>query len=148
MSEERPHPPLGGIHEAGLYVDDLEAAERFWTALGLPVHSRQPGRHVFLRAGRDMLLLFDPDATRIPGGMAPPHGARGPGHVALDVPDVDTLEAWRVRLSEADVDIEAEVEWPNGRRSLYFRDPAGNSIELIERGAWGQAPRPEEKGRG
>jgi catechol 2,3-dioxygenase-like lactoylglutathione lyase family enzyme len=35
------------------------------------------------------------------------------------------------------VDIEAEVVWPTGGRSLYFRDPAGNSIELITRGSWG-----------
>lgn len=131
------HPPLGGIHEAGLYVDDLDAAERFWTALGLPVHSRQAGRHVFLRAGRDMLLLFDAAATRQPGGKAPPHGADGAGHVALDVPDGAALAAWRHRLDRAGVAVEAEVEWPNGARSIYFRDPSRNSVELIVRGAWG-----------
>ena len=84
-----------------------------------------------------MLLVFDPRATREPRGEAPPHGAQGQGHVALDVPDDEALEAWRRQLERADVEVEAEVEWPAGMRSLYFRDPEGNSIELIVRGAWG-----------
>ena len=33
--------------------------------------------------------------------------------------------------------IEKEVEWPKGGRSLYFRDPAGNSVELVTPGVWG-----------
>ncbi len=130
------HPPLGGIHEAALYVDDLAAAERFWRRLGLQVIGKQPGRHVFFRAGRDMLLLFDARATADTAGV-PPHGAEGPGHVALDVPDTDALEGWRAHLGVAEVEIEHEQEWPSGGRSVYFRDPAGNSIELITRGSWG-----------
>lgn len=130
------HPPLGGVHEAALYVDDLATAERFWRRLGLQLMGRKPGRHVFFRAGRDMLLLFDAGATAGGEGV-PAHGATGPGHVALDVPDTDALEAWREHLDLAGVDVEHEEEWPTGGRSLYFRDPAGNSIELITRGSWG-----------
>lgn len=130
------HPPLGGIHEAGLYVSDLGAAERFWRRLGLQLVVRKAGRHVFLRAGRDMLLLFDADAAR-QGGDVPAHGAEGPGHVALDVPDRDALDRWREHLERAGVEIEHEHTWPSGGRSIYFRDPDGNSLELITRGSWG-----------
>lgn len=130
------HPPLGGIHEASLYVSDLRRAERFWRRLGLQVVLRKEGRHVFLRAGRDMLLLFDAAASRESGDV-PAHGADGPGHVALDVPDAPALDAWRAHLAEAGVEIEHEHEWPSGGRSIYFRDPDGNSLEVITRGTWG-----------
>jgi catechol 2,3-dioxygenase-like lactoylglutathione lyase family enzyme len=130
-------PPVEGVHEAALYASDLEEAERFWSALGLVRIGRAPGRHVFFRAGRDLLLIFDPRATAQPGGVVPAHGSTGAGHVALSVPDGHALEAWRARLARAGIQIEAELEWPAGGRSLYFRDPAGNSIEFITRGSWG-----------
>lgn len=129
-------PPLNGLHEAGLYTSDLERAARFWSGLGFDVVARGAGRHVFLRAGRDLVLIFDPRTT-IRSGAFPAHGAVGPGHIALDVPDADALDAWRRHLAAAGVEVEYETAWPTGGRSLYFRDPDGNSIELITRGSWG-----------
>ena len=43
----------------------------------------------------------------------------------------------RQRLQEHGVVIEKEVLWPRGGTSLYFRDPAGNSVELLTPGVWG-----------
>lgn len=128
---------LEGVHEAALYVRELDETEAFWTALGLERIGRAEGRHVFFRAGRDLLLCFIAAATRGPGGAVPAHGAEGAGHVALSVPDLAALESWRARLTERGVAIEQEVDWPTGGRSLYFRDPSGNSLELITRGSWG-----------
>jgi catechol 2,3-dioxygenase-like lactoylglutathione lyase family enzyme len=40
-------------------------------------------------------------------------------------------------LLAAGVPIEAEIDWKQGGRSLYFRDPAGNSIEFAPLTLWG-----------
>ncbi|HWV58568.1 MAG TPA: VOC family protein [Longimicrobiales bacterium] len=130
-------PPVGGVHEAALYASNLDEIERFWRRLGLQLVGRAEGRHVFFRIGRDLILTFDAGATRREDGEVPPHGAEGAGHVAFDVPDEAALDAWRVHLARAGVPIETEIAWPRGGRSIYFRDPAGNSIELITRGTWG-----------
>jgi catechol 2,3-dioxygenase-like lactoylglutathione lyase family enzyme len=124
------------IIETSVYVDDLDRAEAFYRdILGLEVLTREPGRHVFFRVGDAMLLVFDPRAT-IGGGSPPPHGAGGPGHFALGVRTED-LDGWRARLEGLGIPIEEEVRWPRGGRSIYFRDPAGNSVELITPGVWG-----------
>src|SRR5688500_12289978 len=124
------------ILETCLYVDDLPAAERFYSqVLGLVVHSRQEGRHIFFRCGRGMLLLFDPRESSASGDI-PPHGARGPGHVAFAAQESD-LPAWRQDLETHGVPIEKSHTWPGGGHSLYFRDPAGNSLELATPTIWG-----------
>jgi catechol-2,3-dioxygenase len=56
--------------------------------------------------------------------------------VAFRVPESD-LERWRNHLLGSGVDIEAEIDWPRGGHSIYFRDPAGNSVELASPAVWG-----------
>jgi catechol 2,3-dioxygenase-like lactoylglutathione lyase family enzyme len=128
------------VLETCVYASDLEAAERFYAGvLGLEVLGRVAGRHVFFRLGRGVFLVFDPDATSVAaahGLPVPTHGARGPGHVAFAVPDA-ALDGWRERLARLGVAVEAEVAWPRGGRSLYVRDPAGNSVELAAPRIWG-----------
>ncbi len=60
---------------------------------------------------------------------------RATGHIAFVI-DESEIEPWRKRLQEAGVAIESEVDWPEGGRSLYFRDPAGNSVELAPPTLW------------
>jgi catechol 2,3-dioxygenase-like lactoylglutathione lyase family enzyme len=67
--------------------------------------------------------------------MVPAHGARGPGHVAFQVGE-EALDHWRNWLTAAGVAIESEVSWPGGGRSLYVRDPAGNSLEFASADIW------------
>jgi catechol 2,3-dioxygenase-like lactoylglutathione lyase family enzyme len=125
-----------GILETCVYATDLAAAERFYAdVLGLQPFARVARRHVFFRCGGGVFLVFNPEATSAVGAV-PAHGAHGPGHVAFAVPE-DELEAWRARFAANDVDVEAEVHWPRGGRSLYVRDPAGNSVELATPTIWG-----------
>lgn len=125
------------VLETCLYAEDLAAAEAFYTeVLGLAVLSRVEGRHVFFRCGENVFLLFDPRATELESGRVPAHGARGPGHIAFAV-DRESLPAWREALAAQGVAIEMQVQWPSGGDSLYFRDPAGNSVELTSPQIWG-----------
>jgi catechol 2,3-dioxygenase-like lactoylglutathione lyase family enzyme len=132
----------GGVLETCLYAGDLVAAEAFYSGvMGLELSARERGRHVFFRCGAGMLLIFNPVATEVngppvAGSTIPVHGARGPGHVAFRVAEED-LAGWRQRLAAEGVAIESEVVWPQGGRSLYFRDPAGNSVELAMPVMWG-----------
>ena len=125
------------ILETCLYVNDLDEAERFYgEVLGLEFVSRQSNRHVFWKCGRRMLLLFDPREVREFGSGTPHHGCQGTGHVAFAVPDAE-IPAWRAHLERHGVEVERAVSWPQGGHSLYFRDPAGNSLELASPRIWG-----------
>lgn len=129
--------PITTLVETAIYGDDLEVLETFYlNVLGLAFMSKEPGRHVFFRVGpSSVLLIFKPDTTLQPG-MFPAHGSRGPGHFALGIAPED-LEDWRRHLESSGVPIEKTFSWPRGGQSLYFRDPAGNSVELITPGVWG-----------
>jgi len=125
------------ILETCLYVDDLAAAEAFYRdVLGLTPVRRKDGRHVFFQCGRSMLLIFDPRATDRTESSVPPHGATGDGHIAFAISDAQ-VEDWRARLASHGVTIERFVDWPQGGHSLYFRDPAGNSLEVASPKIWG-----------
>ena len=137
-------PAIAGTLESALYAPDLDAAEAFYGGtLGLPVVTRQAGRHVFFRVGASILLIFNPAATakgpppdaRLP---VPGHGATGPGHYCFAVAR-DDLDRWRAYLEGEAVAIEADFHWPNGARSIYVRDPAGNSVEFAEPALWAAA---------
>jgi len=131
-----------GILESALYVDDLDAAEAFYgEVMGLERIAKVDGRHVFFRCGQGVVLLFDADKTvhpPRPGAKlpVPPHGARGDGHLCFRA-TAHEISRWKARLESLGVAIEADFEWPQGGRSIYFRDPAGNSLEFAEPGIWG-----------
>lgn len=132
--------PTNAILEATLYVDNIDRAAWFYgEVLQLEEVTRVEGRHIFFRVGQTILLIFNPMATaegpsdpRLP---VPAHGARGPGHLCFSVCAAD-IDAWSARLDAAGQPIEANFTWPNGARSIYFRDPAGNSLELAEPALW------------
>ena len=127
-----------GILEACLYAPDLEAAEDFYReVVGLEVYSRDPGRDVFFRCGQAMFLVFNPTRTSRDGNSPiPRHGTTGCGHVAFRI-QAEEVEGWKEWLGGCGVEIEREIFWPGGGRSLYFRDPAGNSVELATASLWG-----------
>ena len=133
-------PEIEGVLEAALYASNLDAAEHFYgVVLGLKRISRHEDRHVFFCCGQTVVLIFNPAETMktVPSGSlpVPPHGGIGPGHLCFRLSG-DDLDAMVERLTSAGVTIEADFRWPNGARSIYFRDPAGNSLECAEPKLW------------
>ena len=125
------------IFETVLYAEDLAAAEAFYTrVMGLEQASRMADRGMSLRCRDSVLLVFYPRRTRVHDLEVPAHGCTGAGHAAFLVDPAD-LDAWRARLKANGVAIETEVNWPQGGTSIYFRDPAGNSVELAPPTLWG-----------
>ncbi|MDP1660793.1 MAG: VOC family protein [Phycisphaerales bacterium] len=133
-------PPVRQVFETVLYAADVPAAAAFYAGvLGLrPLRPVGAGAQsaVFRLGPECMLLLFDPAWSERTGRGAPHHGTRGQGHVALRIAEAD-YDAWRGWLVAKGVEIEREVTWEPGGRSIYFRDPAGNSVELAAGDVWG-----------
>lgn len=138
------------VLETALYAPDLDAAEGFYGGvLGLARIARAGDRHVFFALRDAVLLVFNPAETvhpAAPGALpVPAHGAHGPGHVAFAATAAE-LDRWRARLEAAGVAIEADFRWPgSGARSLYVRDPAGNSVEFAEPRLWSLGTRGQSR---
>ena len=135
-------PPLAGLLETCLYVDDMERSRDFYARLlDLEPIFAEDRITVFRLADGTVLILFERGSTlepvEVPGaGVIPPHDGSGPLHFALAIPD-GTQDAWRRHLGDLGVLVESEVAWSKGRgHSLYFRDPDGHCGELATRGLW------------
>lgn len=135
-------PVIEGIVETILYADDLPRAVAFYRdVLGLrPMGGDGRRLQSFNAGGRQALLIFQRGTTLEPlalpgGGVIPAHDSRGPHHLGLAITH-DAYDPWVERLRAAGVEIESEVTWERGSRSVYFRDSEGNALELVTPGLW------------
>jgi len=124
------------IKETCLYVHDLEKARAFYgDTLGLPVISYLRGKHLFLRVGSCVLLLFNPEDSR-QKSSPPPHFGGGKQHFAFEV-SADEYERSKKHISEKGIDVIEEITWKSGKKSFYFNDPEGNVLEVLpDEGIW------------
>lgn len=135
-------PAVGGVHETILYAPDIEGAAAFYAGVlglaALPADEGASGRGLRVPGGA-VLLIFDPERASRTGRGVPSHGAVGPGHICFSITHA-SYSAWRSRLVERGIEIEQEITWPgpaaSPARSIYFRDPAGNSVELMAGDYW------------
>ena len=90
--------PIDRVLETILYVDDLDAAERFYGGvLGLELDSRKPGLFVFFKCGTACCCCSS-RRRRAPVVRVPPHGAKGPVMPASRSPSATSMpgrRAWR-----------------------------------------------------
>jgi catechol 2,3-dioxygenase-like lactoylglutathione lyase family enzyme len=130
MSESglRAWPPA--ISAITLFVDDLEAARRFYVEVfGLPVFYEDESSAVF-RFGETLVNLLV--ATEAPGLVAPASVASPDAGVrfqlTLGVDDVDaTCDELRRRGVEL---LNGPLDRPWGIRTASFRDPGGHVWEI------------------
>jgi catechol 2,3-dioxygenase-like lactoylglutathione lyase family enzyme len=137
-SAARPH----GVYETVLYASDVDATAAFYRdVLGLSLFEHYPGfAAVFRLDDGAIFLLFEPGRSSAPGRSLPNHGSFGAGHVAFAV-GAGAFEDLLKSLQDHEVEIEVDETWDWGGHSVYFRDPAGNSVELVEGEAFPQVSR-------
>jgi catechol 2,3-dioxygenase-like lactoylglutathione lyase family enzyme len=125
------------VLESVLYAEDLVAARAFYVGvLELEEVSFDPERDLFLRCEGAMLILFKASKTLVDDAGVPTHGTTGPGHLAFAATEKE-MRRWEARLLFAGAPDVRWKEWGNGAKSLYFRDPAGNSLEFAMPELWG-----------
>lgn len=133
-------PALDGLVETCLYVTDVARSRAFYNRIfGFePLGGDDRIQPLAVRQGQ-VLILFRRGGTPNPipfgGGFIPPHDGQGEQHFAFGIP-AGTYEDWKTFLKGLDISIESEVSWPQGGRSLYFRDPDRLLVELITAGVW------------
>jgi catechol 2,3-dioxygenase-like lactoylglutathione lyase family enzyme len=115
-----------GLRHVALRVRDLEACERFYMdIIGMRVEWRPDADNVYLTSGHDNLALHraaevgNDDRQRL-------------DHIGFIVPRIEQVDDWFTFLKANAIPI---VKPPrthrDGARSLYCRDPDGNTVQLI-----------------
>ena len=133
-------PPVGGILETAVYVDDLNRASAFYTRLlNMEPMLRQERLHAFPIAPGEALLLFQRTLSQHDSattfGVIPGHTTTGRSHFAFRIAETQ-YEPWRAWLMHLGIALIGEVHWPQGGQSLYFEDVDGNVVEVATPGLW------------
>lgn len=137
-------PPIKGILETPVYVDDLAQSHAFYNGiLGLERMLNGDRINAYDAGPSQTLLVFlrgvcEADTT-ISGQLVPGHSMDGVGHFAFRI-DKSALACWVAYLEEQAIAIESRVTWPAGGQSIYFRDPFDNVVELATADLWPNDP--------
>ncbi|HSC56792.1 MAG TPA: VOC family protein [Nitrospira sp.] len=134
-------PPLRGVLETALTVEDVARSTRFYQQLfGFDVLTTGERLCALNVRPTQVLLLFKRGGSlediRLPGGVLPGGmDAQGRSHMAFAI-EAEQLDLWQHWLKQNGVAIESTVVWERGGTSLYFRDPDGNLLEVATPGIW------------
>ena len=139
-------PSHRGLRHLALGVRQLDAMKRFYVdLLGFDVEWEPDADNVYLSSGIDNLALHRSTpltagrstplttggATSLEAGRSTTEGSRL-DHFGLIVRSPADVDAWAAFLESRGVTIDAPPRTHrDGARSCYFKDPDGNSIQII-----------------
>jgi catechol 2,3-dioxygenase-like lactoylglutathione lyase family enzyme len=117
-------PLHAGLRHLALNVTRLDEMKRFYTELlGFSVEWEPDADNVYLSSGIDNLALHRADSVAAKGAL---------DHLGLIVRQPDDVDRWAAFLDSRGVTIAAQPKTHrDGARSCYFKDPDGNSIQII-----------------
>ena len=117
---------LSGLRHVALWVEDLDACERFYCdLLGMQVEWRPDADNLYLTGGTDNLALHRAKAAFAADGQRL-------DHIGFIVREAHFVDEWCEFLKENGVKIaQAPKTHRDGARSFYCRDPDGNLVQFI-----------------
>lgn len=133
-------PSHAGLRHLALGVRQLEAMKRFYVdVLGFEVEWEPDADNVYLSSGIDNLALhrsasLTTDSSPALSASRPIGDGRGSSldHFGLIVRSPADVDEWAAFLESRGVTLDAKPRTHrDGARSCYFKDPDGNSIQII-----------------
>ena len=134
MTTDEKLPPVRGLGEIALRVNNLDAMQKFYEeAIGLSLMTRVPNCAFFKIADgygghTQVLALFDRSGN--PGYRGTDAATSTIDHIAFEIALAD-FAGEKKRLEALGLQVEttehAWIHW----RSLYVTDPEGNQVELV-----------------
>ncbi len=117
-------PTHAGLRHLALNVRDLPAMKRFYVELlGFAVEWEPDADNIYLSSGIDNLALHKAKGEVVTGAL---------DHLGLIVRSADDVDQWAAFLEGKGVTLAAKPKTHrDGARSCYFRDPDGNSVQII-----------------
>jgi len=124
-------PAHRGLRHLALNVRDLDAMRRFYgELLGFAVEWEPDPDNVYMTSGLDNLALHRAKRSLPPG--AAPASEQALDHLGLIVRDAEDVDRWAAFLESKGVALDAKPRTHrDGARSCYFRDPDGNTVQII-----------------
>ena len=125
-------PTHAGLRHLALNVREMDAMKRFYVdLLGFEVEWEPDPDNVYLTSGIDNLALHraaeraghDPAVSSAPTPL---------DHLGLIVAEAGDVDRWAAFLESRGVSMSAQPRTHrDGARSCYFKDPDGNSVQVI-----------------
>ena len=127
---EHLRPTHAGLRHVALNARHLDEMRKFYIdVLGFEVEWEPDADNLYLSSGADNLALHrasDAGAAR----LSPGKGALD--HIGLIVRSAADVDGWAAFLQENGIVLDAEPRTHrDGARSCYFRDPDGNTVQII-----------------